>query len=92
MSDIGVVISEVLRLFGDRIGNLLAAVADIDAIEAGKSVEAFAACRVGDVDAFAVGDDTGRRLATGMPAHMGRGVEEVIAVPGGEFVASVEHV
>jgi hypothetical protein len=87
VADIGVVIGEVLCLLGDGIGDLLAAIADIDAIEAGKGVEAFAARRVGDVDAFAAGNDAGRRLAARMHAHMGRGMEEVVAVPGVQFVA-----
>ena len=44
--DIGVVVGEVLRLGGDRIGDLLAAVADIDAIEAGEGVELAVAVAV----------------------------------------------
>ena len=91
MADIGVVIGEVLGLRGDRVGDLLAAIADIDAVETGEGVDAFLAVDVPDVDAFAAGDDAGRRFAAGMRAHMGRGMEEMVAIPGGEFVGLVEH-
>ncbi len=86
VADIGVVVGEVLRLLGDGVGDLLAAVADIDAIEAGEGIDALAAVDVPDGDAFAAGHDAGRRLAARMRAHMGRGMEEMVAIPGGEFV------
>ena len=91
VADIGVVVGEVLRLRGDRVGDLLAAIADIDAVEPGKGVDALLAVDVPDGDAFAAGDDAGRRFAARMRAHMGRGMEEMVAIPGGEFVGLVEH-
>jgi hypothetical protein len=91
VADIGVVIGEVSGLLGDGIGNLLAAVADIDAVEAGKCIEAGAAVRIGDVDAFAAGNDARCVLTPRMHAHMGGRMEEVVAVPGVQFVAEFGH-
>ena len=63
MTDIGVVIGDILRLIGDRLGDLLATVADINAVEAREGVETGLAGRVGDVDPFRSTDDACRRFA-----------------------------
>ena len=91
MPDIGVVVGQFLRLRGDGVGDLLAAVADIDAIETGEGIEAFAAADIGDVDAFAASYHPCRGLAARMHAHMRGGVEEMVAVPGGAFVREIKH-
>ena len=39
MADIGVVVGQLMRLGGDGVGDLLAAIADVDAVEAGEGVE-----------------------------------------------------
>ena len=54
MADIGVVVGELLHLPVDRVRDLLAAVADIDAVEPGERIEALAAVAVGDIDALAI--------------------------------------
>ena len=66
MPDIGMIIGELAGLLGDGVGDLAAAIADIDAIEAGEGVQAAPAVTVGDVDALAAGDDAGRRIAAAM--------------------------
>jgi hypothetical protein len=91
MADIGVVVGQLACLLGDRRGDLAAAVAGIDAIEPGEGVEAAAAIPVDDVDAFAGDDDAIGRVAARMIGHVGRGVEEMVAVPGGEFVGAIDH-
>ncbi len=81
VADIGVVVGELARLGGDGVGDLGAAVADIDAVEPGEGVEAFAPVAVGDEDAFATFDDAGGRFAARMRAHRRRGMEERTPVP-----------
>jgi hypothetical protein len=58
-----------------------AAIADIDAIEAGEAVEQAVAVAILDIDALAAGDDPLRRLAARELREMGRRVNEVVAVP-----------
>src|SRR5690606_32832108 len=91
MPGIGVVVGKLMGLLGNRVGDLGAAVADVHAVEAGERVQAAAPVPVHDIDAFAAGDDPVRRVAPRMGRHMGRRVEEMVAIPGGEFVAAVEH-
>ena len=81
MADIGVVVGEFVRLGGDGVGDLLAAVADIDAVEAGEGVEQPVAVAILDIDAGAAGDDAARALAARVLGEMGRGMEEVLPVP-----------
>ena len=52
VSGIGMGKGELTHLFGDCIRNLPAAIADIDAVEAGERIEAYPARHVRDVDAF----------------------------------------
>ncbi len=86
VADVGVVVGELLRLRGDGVGDLRAAVADVDAVEAGEGVEEALAVAVLDVDAGAAGDDARGGLAAGVLGEVGRGVEEALAVPEGEGV------
>ena len=51
VADIGVVIGQLVRLLGDRLGDLLTAVADIHAVEAGEGVEQPVAVAVLDMAA-----------------------------------------
>jgi hypothetical protein len=57
VADIGVVIGQFARLRGDGLGHLLAAIADVHAVEPGEGIEQAVAVAVGDEDAFAAGDD-----------------------------------
>ena len=91
MADVGVVVGELAGLGGDRLGDLGAAVADVDAVEAGEGVEQAVAVAVLDVDAGAAGDDAGGGLAAGVLGEVGRGVEEGFAVPERELVVG-QHV
>src|SRR3546814_16677813 len=55
MTDVGVVVGQLLRLLGDRLGDLFAAVADVHAVEAGEGVEQAGAVAVADVEHLAAG-------------------------------------
>ena len=91
MADIGVVVGELAGLRGDGVGDLGAAVADVDAVETGEGVEEALAVAVLDVDAGAAGDDARGGLAAGVLGEVGGGVEEGLAVPEGELVVG-QHV
>ena len=81
VADIGVVIGEFAGLGGDGVGDLGAAVADIDAVEPGEGVEQAGAVAVLDMDAGRAGDHAVGALAPGVLAVMGGGVQERGAVP-----------
>jgi hypothetical protein len=81
VADIGVVIGQFLRLRGDRLGDFLAAIADVDAVEPGEGVEQAVAVTVLDKDALAAGDDPVRHVAARELREMGGGMEKVIAIP-----------
>ena len=53
----GAVIAQAAGLFGDRVGDLAPAVADIDAPHPGRPVDQPVAVGIGDVDAVAAGND-----------------------------------
>jgi hypothetical protein len=89
MAHIGMVIRQGSGLCGNGVGDLGAAIADIDAIEAREGVEAALALPVHDVDALAPGDDAVRRLSAGMLGHVRGRMEEMVPVPGVEFVVCV---
>ena len=91
MADVGVVVGELARLRGDRVGDLGAAIADVDAVEPGEGVEEALAVAVLDVDAGAAGDDPRGGVAAGVLGEVRRGVEEVFAVPERELVVG-QHV
>src|SRR3546814_3549227 len=61
---IGVVVGELRGLGVDRVGDLLAAVADVDAVQAAEAVDALAAVAVDDANAAAAGDDAADRKST----------------------------
>jgi hypothetical protein len=63
MADIGMVVSQLARLPGDGLGDLLTSIADIDAIEPGEGVEKTMPVPVLDIDPVTPGDDPVRRLA-----------------------------
>jgi hypothetical protein len=86
VADIGVVIGEGFRLLGDGVGDLAAAIADIDAIEAGEGVEQPVAIAILDIDARAAREDPAVAFAALLLAEMGRGMEEALPVPGVELV------
>jgi hypothetical protein len=52
VADIGVVIGQLARLFGDRLGDLGPAIADVDAVEPGEGVEQAIAVAVLDMAAL----------------------------------------
>ena len=86
MTEIGMIVWQRRRLRCDRIDDLRAAVPDVDAIEAGERVEAALAHAIDDIDALGARHDAVGRLAARMLSHMGRGVEEMIAIPCVQFV------
>src|SRR3546814_2304747 len=73
MTDVGVVVGQLLRLLGDRLGDLFAAVADVHAVEAGEGVEQAGAVAVADVDTLAAGNDARTPLAARKLREVGRG-------------------
>ena len=77
MPDIGVVIGELPHLPVDRVGDLLAAVADVDAVQPGERVEALAAVAVDDADALAAAHDPAGRRPMGVVLEVRRGVQDV---------------
>ncbi len=83
---ISVVIGQLARLRGDRLGDFGAAIARVDAVQPRKPVQQAVAVAVGDVDALAPGDDALRRLAARELAEIGRGMEKILAVPFAQFV------
>ncbi len=79
----GVVIGQLVHLPHDGIGDLLAAIADIDAPEPGKTVQILLALAVPDVDALAALDDA---RAVGIQLlHVGEGMQMVGGIDGGEI-------
>src|SRR5690606_29331210 len=86
-----VVIGELPRLFRNCLGDFGPSVADVHAVKARKGIEAAPSVGVDDGTALAPGDDATGRLAARMHAHVGRGMEEVVAVPGVQVVVAVEH-
>ena len=78
----GVVIGQLVHLPCDGIGDLLAAIADIDAPEAGEAIEIFLAVVVEDVDALAALDDA-RSLGIQL-LHVGEGMQVMGGVDRGQ--------
>src|SRR5690606_38101622 len=81
VADIGVVVGKLLRLRRDSLGDLLPAIADVDAVETGKGIKQLVAVAVFDVDALAPSNDARGAFAASMLCKMGRGMEEVFAIP-----------
>ena len=81
MPDIGMVIGQFLRLFGDGVDDLGPAIADVDAIKPGKCIQQAVALAVLDIDALAAGHHTVRHLAAGKLRQMGGRVKEILPVP-----------
>jgi hypothetical protein len=71
MAHIGVIIGQLLRLSRDGIGNFRAAIADVDAIEAGESVEQPRAVAVCDVYALSTRDDAVAQFSACKLTEMG---------------------
>ena len=78
-SPVGMEVGQLVGLFGDRLGDLGAAIADVDAIEGGESVQQPAAVLVDDVDALAALDDLGL-AAGGVGIKLGQRVQDALAV------------
>src|SRR3546814_6511936 len=91
MTDVGVVVGQLLRLLGDRLGDLFAAVADVHAVEAGEGVEQAGAVAVADVDTLAAGNDARTPLAARKLREVGRGMEEAVPVPGFQLIVLKHH-
>ena len=81
MTDIGMIIGQFMRLFGNRICDLCATIADIHAIQARKGIQAALAIRISDVNTLAGFDNAVRRFAPRMGTHCGGRVKKVIPVP-----------
>jgi hypothetical protein len=80
---------ELVRLLRDGVGDLGPPVPRIHAVKRREGVEEAVAVPVLDVDAFAARHDPPRHVAARVLGGMRRGVEEVVAVPGREFVVDV---
>src|SRR3569833_2113438 len=75
-----------MGLLGDGVGDLAAAVADIDAIETGKGIEKAVAVAILDIDARTAGEDAAAGFAARVLAQMGGGMKEALPVPGVELI------
>ncbi|MND57177.1 hypothetical protein D3C80_483000 [compost metagenome] len=91
MADVGMVIGKLPSLFCNCIRNCRAAITNIDTIKTRKGIKALPAIHVGNVHTLAAFDHARWRFASRMHSHMGGRVEEMIAIPGGQFVAIVQH-
>src|SRR5436309_9431194 len=91
MSGIGMIIGKLARLRSDCLRHLLPPIADINAIEAGERIEAALTVAISHIHSLAADDDPVRRLAAGMSAHGGGGMEEVISIPGLDRIAVLQH-
>ncbi len=85
------VIGQLTRLFGNRLGDLLAAIADVDAIKPGKGIEQPVAVAVFDEHTLAACDDAIRRLTARMLRQMAGGVKKAVAVPAVQLIVR-QHV
>ncbi len=75
MSRVAVVVGELVGLLGNGIGDFLAAITDVHAVEACKTVEKFGPLAVLDEDAFAAFHDARvAELAARMVAQHGEGM------------------
>ena len=92
MAYIGMVVGEFLRLGRDCVGDFGASITGVYAVKTGESIEKPDPVPVGDVDAFAAGDDAVIHFAAGELAEMGRGMHEMGAVPFGELVVKQNKV
>ena len=92
MTDIGVVVGELLApAWRSPRRSPGAAVADVDAVKPGKGIEELLAVPVFDEDALTASDDPVRQPRRGHVAgEVGRGMEEVFAIPLIELVVA-EH-
>ena len=75
----GVVVGQLEHLLVGDLGQLLAAVADVDAPQPGHGVQDAVALGIGEVDAFGRGDDPAAALL-GQGLGVGEGVQVVAAV------------
>ncbi len=91
MTDIGMIIGKFARLFCNRIRNFCAAITNIDTIKTREGIKALPAIYIGNVHALAAFQHARWRFTTGMHTHMRGRMKEVIPVPGGEFIAIVQH-
>jgi hypothetical protein len=82
----GVVIRQLVHLPGDSIGDFGAAIADIHAPEAGKSIQILAPFGIENIDTLAALDDAG---AIGVElAHISERMEVMGGIEGGEIGAA----
>ena len=81
MPRIGVIVGKFARLIGDSLDDLLAAIPNVHAIEAGKSVQQPVAVAVLNVNAFTTGHDATCALSARMLRKVGGGVHEGLPVP-----------
>src|SRR5690554_2107222 len=91
MTGIGVVIGQLARLPGDCIGDFGAAITHVHAVQARKAVQQPVAVAVQNMDTLGACDDALRALAPRELAKIGRGVEQALAVPFGQFVIGQHH-
>jgi hypothetical protein len=81
VAHVGMVIGKLAGLGGNGVGNFGAAIANIDAIEPGKSIEKVVPVAVFNMAALAGFDDPSWGFAAGVLGEMGRWVKEILAIP-----------
>jgi hypothetical protein len=90
VADVSVVIAEPFRLLGDRLDDLLLAVANVHAIETGEGVQAALAVAIDDVNPFAPLNDAVGRFFAGVGAKVSGRMEEMVPIPAVEAII-LEH-
>lgn len=86
MTGIGVVVSELARLLGDRASDPFTTIADVHAIKASKPIETASTCIIDDKNAFSGFNRACGRLSASVHPHMGRRMKEMVAVPSREVI------
>ncbi len=92
VADVGVVVGKLKRLLVNRFRHFGAAITDVDAVKARKTVDELTAIFIHDVDAFTAGNHAARRIAMGEITQMGRGVEGDFAVAFNQILVQAHNV
>ncbi len=86
MPGIGMVIGHLAGLIGNRLGDLLLAIADIDAVKPREGIQKLLPIPILDIDPRCARHDAGGCFAACVLCKMGRGMEKAVAIPLGEFI------
>ena len=91
VTNIGVVIGQLLGLCRNRLGNLGPAVTDIDTIKPGKGIQKATAVTVLNIHPATTRHNPVGHITTGKFRQMRRGMEEILAIPLVQMVV-VQHI